>query len=82
MGFYTPLGGLAGLIEGALIGGITYAVFFGLMEILHPEFADSDTVWEALLMGFSGGAIFGSMIGIIPGAIAGPGVRIFLPKQN
>ena len=76
-----PLGGLGGAVEGALIGGVTYSVFFGAMSIINPEFANTNNFGEALWMGFSGGAAFGSMIGLIPGAVMAPCIRIFLPEQ-
>ena len=76
-----PLGGLGGLIEGALIGGVTYGVFFGAMSIINPNFLNTAAGFgEALLKGFSGGALFGSMIGVIPGAVIAPCIRIFLPS--
>ncbi len=77
-----PLGGLGGLIEGAIIGGVTYTVFFGLMEIINPGFMhETDNFWQAALNGLIGGVLFGALCGIIPGAIAAPCIRIFLPQQ-
>jgi len=73
-----PLGALAGVIEGALIGGITYSVFFTLMQAMDPTFINSNevkTVWDAAWMGFIGGGAFGGLIGIIPGTGVGVLIR-------
>lgn len=80
-----PLGGLGGVIEGALIVGVTYAAFFGIMQAICPDFSNFenvDSVGAAVLNGFLGGAMFGALWGIIPGAIAAPYIRIFLPQQR
>ncbi len=62
-----PLGALAGFIEGALIGGITYSVFFSVMEVMDPDFSRAKNVLDAALMGLLGGGVFGGLIGILPG---------------
>ena len=65
-----PLEALSGGIEGALIGGITYSVFFALMQAMDPNFIhskDVSNVLDAAWMGFIGGGAFGGLIGIVPG---------------
>ncbi len=73
-----PLGSVAGYIEGAIIGGVTYALFFSIMEAMDPEFSNAKSVLDAAWMGFAGGGIFGGLIGILPGCGAATLIRFSL----
>ena len=68
------LGALAGagvgFLEGAVIGGATYGTFFGVACALHPEFMNRPTWWHQVAGGAFGAAVFGSLIGLGPGAVA------------
>ena len=75
-----PLGGVAGCVEGALIGGLSYALFFPLVQAVDPTFMNSSpSLLQAAAMGFLGAGLFGAMIGAIPGAVAAPIVQAKLP---
>jgi hypothetical protein len=61
----------AGFVEGALIGGATFGMFFGLATAVNPSFTSEPSWWRATAQGALGGAIFGGFAGLVPGAVAG-----------
>lgn len=68
-----------GLAAGACIGGLSYAAFFGIAHAFDPTFMHgADTWWQAAGQGLFGGAAFGGLIGVLPGAAAGLAVRLYL----
>ena len=69
------IGALGGMVEGAIIGGLTVGTLMGANYAVNPNFMNvSDewnNAWDVVGLGIFGGGLFGALTGIIPGAIAG-----------
>jgi hypothetical protein len=75
-----PVGALAGLLEGALVGGATYGTFFGVACSLDPEFMNLPSWWESVARGTFGGAVSGATVGLAAGAVAGLALSLLLSR--
>ena len=76
------LGALGGMVEGAIIGGLTVGTLMGANYAVNPNFMNvSDewnNAWDVVGLGIFGGGLFGALTGILPGAIAGLILQISL----
>ena len=78
------IGALGGMVEGAIIGGLTMGTLMGAQYAVNPNFINvSDewnNAWDVVGLGIFGGGLFGALTGIIPGAIAGLILQISLHR--
>jgi hypothetical protein len=78
------LGALGGVVEGAIIGGLTIGTLMGAQYAVNPDFINvSDewnNAWDVVGLGIFGGGLFGALTGILPGAIAGLILQISLHR--
>ena len=78
------LGALGGMVEGAIVGGLTVGTLMGANYAVNPDFMNvSDewnNAWDVVGLGIFGGGLFGALTGIIPGAIAGLVLQISLHR--
>jgi len=76
------LGALGGVVEGAIIGGLTVGTLMGANYAVNPNFIntsdDWNNAWDVVGLGVFGGGLFGALTGILPGAIAGLILQISL----
>jgi len=78
------IGALSGMVEGAIIGGLTMGTLMGANYTVNPNFINvSDewnNAWDVVGLGLFGGGLFGAFTGILPGAIAGLILQISLHR--
>jgi len=78
------IGALSGMVEGAIIGGLTMGTLMGANYAVNPNFINvSDewnNAWDVVGLGVFGGGLFGALTGILPGAIAGLILQISLHR--
>ncbi len=83
------LGALGGMVEGAIIGGLTIGTLMGANYAVNPNFINVSSewkrqttgwknAWDVVGLGIFGGGVFGALTGILPGAIAGLILQISL----
>ena len=76
------IGALGGMVEGAIIGGLTMGTLMGANYAVDPSFMNVtdewNNAWDVVGLGIFGGGLFGALTGIIPGAIAGLILQISL----
>jgi hypothetical protein len=76
------IGALGGMVEGAIIGGLTIGTLMGAQYAVDPNFinvsGEWNNAWDVVGLGIFGGGVFGAVTGIIPGAIAGLILQITL----
>jgi len=76
------LGALGGVVEGAIIGGLTVGTLMGANYAVNPNFINVSgewkNAWDVVGLGLFGGGLFGALTGILPGAIAGLILQISL----
>ncbi|MCK4681566.1 hypothetical protein KAT59_00885, partial [Candidatus Bipolaricaulota bacterium] len=69
------IGALGGMVEGAIIGGLTVGTLMGANYAVNPNFINVSgewkNAWDVVGLGVFGGGLFGALTGILPGAIAG-----------
>jgi len=68
------IGAVGGMVEGAIIGGLTVGTLMGANYAADPNFMNAsnewNNVWDVVGLGIFGGGLFGAVTGILPGAIA------------
>jgi len=78
------LGALGGMMEGAIIGGLTIGTLMGANYAVNPNFinvsGEWNNAWDVVGLGIFGGGLFGALTGILPGAIAGLILQISLHR--
>jgi len=78
------LGALGGMVEGAIIGGLTIGTLMGANYAVNPDFmnvnGEWNNAWDVVGLGIFGGGLFGAPIGILSGAIAGLILQISLHR--
>ncbi len=78
------LGALGGMVEGAIIGGLTIGTLMGAQYAVNPNFINVSgewkNAWDVVGLGIFGGGLFGALTGILPGAIAGLILQISLHR--
>ena len=78
------LGALGGMVEGAIIGGLTIGTLMGAEYAVNPNFINVSSewknAWDVVGLGIFGGGLFGALTGILPGAIAGLILQISLHR--
>jgi hypothetical protein len=78
------IGALGGMVEGAIIGGLTMGTLMGAQYAVNPNFinvsGEWNNAWDVVGLGIFGGGLFGALTGIIPGAIAGLILQISLHR--
>jgi hypothetical protein len=78
------LGALGGMVEGAIIGGLTVGTLMGTNYAVNPNFinvsSEWNNAWDGVGLGIFGGGVFGALTGILPGAIAGLILQISLHR--
>ena len=78
------LGALGGMVEGAIIGGLTIGTLMGAQYAVNPNFinvsGEWNNAWDVVGLGIFGGGLFGALTGIVPGAIAGLILQISLHR--
>jgi len=76
------IGALGGMVEGAVIGGLTMGTLMGANYAADPNFMNVsnewNNAWDVVGLGIFGGGLFGAVTGILPGAIAGLILQISL----
>jgi hypothetical protein len=78
------IGALGGMVEGAIIGGLTFGTLMGAQYAVNPDFinvsGEWNNAWDVVGLGIFGGGLFGALTGIIPGAIAGLILQVSLHR--
>jgi hypothetical protein len=78
------IGALGGMVEGAIIVGLTMGTLMGAQYAVNPDFinvsGEWNNAWDVVGLGIFGGGLFGALTGIIPGAIAGLILQISLHR--
>jgi hypothetical protein len=78
------IGALGGMVEGAIIGGLTVGTLMGANYAVNPNFINVSgewkNAWDVVGLGIFGGGLFGALTGILPGAIAGLILQISLHR--
>ena len=78
------IGALGGMVEGAIVGGLTMGTMMGANYAVDPNFMNVsnewNNAWDVVGLGVFGGGLFGALTGIIPGAIAGLILQISLHR--
>ena len=78
------IGALGGMVEGAIIGGLTMGTLMGANYAVDPNFMNVtdewNNAWDVVGLGIFGGGVFGALTGILPGAIAGLILQISLHR--
>ncbi|HDL86634.1 MAG TPA: hypothetical protein ENH11_09995 [Candidatus Acetothermia bacterium] len=78
------IGALGGMVEGAIIGGLTMGTLMGANYAVDPNFINTsgewNNAWDVMGLGIFGGGLFGALTGILPGAIAGLILQISLHR--
>ena len=78
------IGAFGGVVEGAIVGGLTFGTLMGANYAVDPNFINTsgewDNAWDVVGLGIFGGGLFGALTGVIPGAIAGLILQISLHR--